>query len=145
MKIIISLLVLLALANANVEWIGSWNVTGGCDDGCCCPNGESIITIAADPSNSSQLLMTGTWNNNAVCSRINLKQGDAWPLPWTSSNTDFNPSPVYDGKGFEYWGYVEDLFNTTIGVLEIDELSQGGNPFCGLELQAATSTVVVTI
>ena len=73
--------------------VGQWNYKGTvydqseCDYFCCCPQG--IINVAADSSNSSQVLVSATkWSNNAFCQALGLGSlTSQLRLPYSSAAT----------------------------------------------------------
>ena len=118
----------VCLAFCQGNWESWWTVLVKCGANCCCPS--ETVYISPDPHNTSELLMTGTWNGDSVCATFNLTNNTAWSLPWISNNTNFLTNPVYDKYGFEYIGSVQSVGKNSLSLIVINQVSQGGSASC---------------
>lgn len=122
--------------------IGQWNpinIDPNCYDNCCCPLG--IISVTADPTNSSQVIATPTsWPDNAVCAALGRTIGASVILPLPSV-IEAGSTPIHDICNLQGECFWSDFSNVTkpaptVGhILIIDDTEIGSDfSICGINM-----------
>jgi hypothetical protein len=128
-----------ALTNIVSGWNGPWQVNIPCENTlyCCCPANKSIVSITADPKNSSQIIVSGKFETSDVCKNLGWSSGKA---SWPWGNNAFDPDDqddleVMDKAGIRYTVTVTETLELNYeAFIEMDQFTAGGAAKCRLGL-----------
>jgi hypothetical protein len=128
----------LRINNSPPKWENHWLVLNSCNPStCCCPAQNTIISLSADPTNSSQFLISGTWSNNSICQNLgwNSQNPVSFPLAPGSLALDNKTYQYYGSKGVIFTANSSQLANETYhAYFKLDQSKVGGSSTCTFEI-----------
>ena len=93
--------------------------------------------MSPDPSNSSQMIVSGARVFGVACDKMNWHNDSTFTLPWGQYELYFDGKPHYfrDEIGVVYNWTMEELPNSTYGgILWMDQTHAGGPNLCQFPL-----------
>lgn len=144
MKIILILALLTIAVHADFSWLGNWYVTELNSGVCCLPELNELMVITVYTSNSSELQITGNWNNTSqadTCSKLGLDDQSFFELPF-QTNTTNNTQLLYDTYGISYSVVSWTVNGTTYANVTMNEAYIGGSSNCMFTLKSMSSSII---
>lgn len=138
MKPILLLALLVTAFAYPLTWQGKWVVVKGCEEeGCCCPAKNTKLTFSPNPSNQTQVLVSGQFNDNTedkfFCKSAGWENNKKISWPWSNSMTLslIEESEYTDDDGIQYSFSVVQLDNGTLSSqFLLDQTAIAGADVC---------------